>query len=338
MSKATVATNTGSQNKLVALKKGRKELVSQDAISSWLEEAQSGKSLLSPVIPFSADGAQLEVEAQGMSTGTKSTYAAVLGAQGAILTAMGCWVANAVMASASLSHILPIWFDVSAIAAGAGLSGFGSYFFMSSNKKDKALWNTCLNVQSEGLRSWLWARYQVEVSDEALAVAAVDMLKHKETISLLDSNDRNWVLRLNIEKWNYQLEPRKIEVKPVHQETSLQQAPVTIAVGASFLPESAQKVVDSIDIRLSQLHKFALSTEQAHVVSRTVEDAREAVAAFERLDALGAGESGLERLTSILSLLDGELEKIVQVRIAEESVGFATHQKSVEARVSGVGA
>lgn len=335
MSKSMVAMNTGSQDELVALKQGRKELVSQDAISSWLEEAQSGKSLLAPVIPSTVDGSQLKLDTQEMSTGMISGYAITVGSQGAVFGLIGSWIANAALAShSSLSG----WSVLSIAAAGAGLFGGGSFLLMRfGNKKGKLLWDTCLRIQSEGLRPWLQTRYQVKVVNEVLTAIAEGMLQGKKAISFSDADKHNWILRLAKNKHSYQLEPAPIDAKTDVQVTSLQQAPVKIVVGTSSLPATAQTVIDSIDTRLSQLHKFALSTEQSHVVARTVEDAREAVAAFERLDALGAGESGLERLVSILGLLDGELEKIVQVRIAEESVGFAARQKSVEARVSGVG-
>jgi hypothetical protein len=337
MSKAMVAVNAGSQNEVVSVKSGRKEIVSQDRLTSWLEEARSGKSLLSPVIPSTVNGSQLELNAQGMNTGTISVYAIMLGAQGAAVGGIGSWIINAALASSSSSFVLPAWFDLSTVAAGAGLLGVGSVLLTRFfNKKGTLLWNTVLQIQSEGLRSWLQARYQVEVSDEVLAVTAANMLQSKKNINLSDTSSRNWVLRFNGDKQSYQLDPQQVAVKSVEQEALLQQAPVKIAVGTASLPDSAQNIVDSIDTRLTQLHKFALSTEQSHVVARTVEDAREAVAAFERLDALGAGESGLERLTSILRLLDGELEEIVQARIAEESTVFASRQRKIEARHSKV--
>jgi hypothetical protein len=341
MSKAMVAMNTGSQNELVALKRGRKEIVSQNNLNSWLEEARSGKNLISTVLLAGMKkknygiGDVLEREAEPVSKAAAWAYSSPMALFGALSGFGGSWVINA-SSMVNTSTTLPVSFgeaiSVSLIGAAVLGSGFFSWLW-SASKKDKAIWDNVVYAQSDGLRAWLHTRHDIIVSDEILQKVAIAMLKFQRSISFMDVDGHKWVLRVRDSGDRYQLEPAPIDVKTDVQVTSLQQAPVKIVVGTSSLPEPAQKIIDSIDVRLSQLHKFALSTEQSHVVARSVEDAREAVAAFERLDALGAGASGLERLVSILSLLDRELERIVQSRIAEESAGFALHQQSVEARM-----
>jgi len=339
-----VAMNTDSQNELGALKRGRKEIVSQDNLSSWLEEARSGETLISTVLLTGMKkknygiGDMLEREAESVSKASAWAYSSPVALFGALSGFGGSWAINA-LTMVNTNTTLPISFGGAISVSLIGAAIFGSGFFSwlcSASKKDKAIWDDVVYVQSDGLRAWLQTRHDITVSDKILQKVAIAMLKFQRSIFFIDVSGHKWVLCVRGPGDEYQLEPAPIYAKTDVQTASLQQAPVKIAVGTVSLPKPAQKTVDSIDTRLGQLHKFALNTEQSHVVTRTVEDAREAVAAFERLDALGAGASGLEHLTSILRLLDRELEEIVQARIAEESTVFASRQQKVEARLNKV--
>jgi hypothetical protein len=143
-------------------------------------------------------------------------------------------------------------------------------------------------------------------------------LTNQDSVPFADVEGRLWVLRKN-SAGMYQVEPQQVAVEASETPDGIRQAPVVLSVGAAHLDGELGRLGEKIDTRLAQLQKFALTVDESHVVSRTVGDARDAVAAFERLQLLGAGESGTAYLLDVLRLLDAELESIVQVKVSQET-------------------
>jgi hypothetical protein len=313
-----VPVSSSSEVPAIVVKAGKEELVSTDAVASWLEGASSGKELLSSVIPSTAkkqyNGANILAWTDGEGL---AMHSAALGLVTSILGGI-------IGAALNYSHVMaqepinPFSFGLPPliIALAGGLS-----FYMPARmtiSKNQALWSQLMNVQSKGTQNWLQERYGVAVSDEVLTVLASGMLTNQDSVPFADVEGRLWVLRKN-SAGMYQVEPQQVAVEASETPDGIRQAPVVLSVGAAHLDGELGRLGEKIDTRLAQLQKFALTVDESHVVSRTVGDARDAVAAFERLQLLGAGESGTAYLLDVLRLLDAELESIVQVKVSQET-------------------
>jgi hypothetical protein len=165
---------------------------------------------------------------------------------------------------------------------------------------------------------------------------ASDVLTNQDSTPFADEKGQLWVLRRS-SSGLYQVEPQQVAVEASEVPDGIRQAPVTLSVGAARLDGELGELGEKIDTRLAQLQKFALTVEESHVVSRTVGDARDAVAAFERLQLLGAEESGTAYLLDVLRLLDSELEGIVQVKVLQETELLRAGKQKALARQGKVG-
>jgi hypothetical protein len=329
-----VPVNSSSEVSAIVVKSGKKELVSADAVASWLDTTSSGKELLSSVIPSTAQhfkGAQIKAQTNpagiAINTAGFGMFSSVIGA-----------FVGAGLNYSSLAGHGPLnsvtYFSPPVIAAVAGAVSF--YFPMRIvYRNSKKLWSQLMPVQSEGTRKWLDARYGVGVSDEVLMVLASDVLTNQDSTPFADEKGQLWVLRKN-SSGLYQVEPQQVTVKASEAPDSIRQAPVVLSVGAAHLDGELGELGERIDTRLAQLSRFALTVEESHVVSRTVGDARDAVAAFERLQLLGAAESGSTYLLDVLRLLDAELEGIVQVKVSQETELLRAGKQKAIARQVGV--
>jgi hypothetical protein len=341
MSKDVAVANNSSQEITVSsMKLGKKEVVSEERVASWLEDTASGKYALSSVIPADVPNKYKGSSLHGGTTAASfeslvqdTGLGAGLGAMFGMVGSMPALYALDWSGSAAFLTTL------GTMIVGAGLLGFSWHGFpRASQKRHRVLWSKIMAVQRKGIHTWLNARYGIQVSDDMAETLALRMLTQPYIVGsgFQDANGQIWVLSLDESVKGFLVEPKPVEVKEVETPASIRQAPVILSVGAGHLAGEAGKLGKHIDLRLAQLSRFALTVEESHVVARAVEDAREAVAGFERLELLGAGENGLDRLTGILSLLDGELDAILQVKIAEEDAALLARQKSVEARLSKV--
>lgn len=310
---------------------GKKELVSEDAVASWLEVAISGKELLTSVITSTVKKRHRGESLKELSDSANIYINTVVGAA-SIGTSVGVFatlfshsdVANPFIA------LSPLFISVSI----TGIVLHVSQLFTS--RKYRTIWNKLITVQSEGTRKWLQERYGVTVSDEVLTVLASDVLTNQKSTPFTGSEGQLWVLRRS-SSGLYQVEPQQIAVQASEAPEGIRQAPVMLSVGAAHLDSELGELGEKIDTRLAQLQKFALTVEESHVVSRTVGDARDAVAAFERLQLLGAEESGSAYLLDVLRLLDSELESIVQVKVLQETELLRAGKQKAIARQVEVG-
>jgi hypothetical protein len=330
-----IPVSSSSEVSAIAVKPGKKELVSADVVASWLDVTSSGKELLSSVIPSTAQnfkGAQIKAETNF------AVIAINTGMFGLLSSIIGGFVGAGLNYSSLAGHG-PLnsvtYFSPPAIAVVAGAASF--YFPMRSvHRNSKKLWSQLMSVQSDGTRKWLQERYGVGVSDEVLMVLASDVLTDQDSTPFADEKGQLWVLRRS-SSGLYQVEPQQVAVEASEVPDGIRQAPVVLSVGAAHLDGELGELGEKIDTRLAQLQKFALTVEESHVVSRTVGDARDAVAAFEWLQLLGAEESGTAYLLDVLRLLDSELEGIVQVKVSQETELLRSSQQKAIARQSEVG-
>ena len=335
MSKDVAVGNNSSQEIAVSsMKLGKKEVVSEERVSSWLEDMASGKYALSSVIPgdapYNYQGSAVYRSAAKIPLEELAEFTFVGGAFGAFLVGLG---------SVPVTFALPLSNSMFAVVtsgmfvAGFGIFGFSWHILLHAIKRHyRVLWSQLAPVQSQGVHTWLDARYGIQINKDVAEALAEQVLIGTPMYEFQDVNGQIWVLRFDESVKGFLVEPKPVEVKEVEASAGIRQAPVILSVGAGHLVGEAGKLGKHIDLRLAQLSRFALTIEESHVVARAVEDAREAVTGFERLELLGAGENGLERLTGILSLLDGELDAILQTKIAEEDQALLARQKSVENR------
>jgi hypothetical protein len=337
MSQDIAVANKGLQEIVISsMKLGKKEVISEERVSSWLEDMASGKYALSSVIP--ADAPQ-KYQGKALYSGTTAaSFESLvqdtgLGAGfGAMFGMVGSMPA---LYALDLSGSAAIFTTFGTMIVGAGLLGFSWHGFpRASQKRHRVLWSKVMAVQHKGIHAWLNARYGIQVSDDMAEKLASQVLTEPYIVGsgFQDVNGQLWVLRFDESVKGFLVEPKAVEVKEVEAPAGIRQAPVILSVGAGHLDGDAGMLGKHIDLRLAQLSRFALTIEESHGVARAVEDAREAVAGFERLELLGAGKNGLDRLTGILGLLDGELDAILRAKIAEEDEALLARQRSVEAR------
>jgi hypothetical protein len=335
MSKTVVAIANKSSQEIapIAVKSGKKEVVSEEQVASWLEDAASGEYALFSVVP-----SDVRKKNQGVTMHQKMTEASFENVTLGVLSGLTGGLLSCAMFAIAVNidpSSLPFSTFFEFLLGGASVLGTSSYaFHQFSKKRYRALWNKVMAVQSDGIHAWLDARYGIQVSDNVAEKLATQVLIETYIIrsEFQDMNGRFWVLRFDKSVKGFLVEPKPVEVKEVEAPARIRQAPVILSVGAGHLAGEAGKLGKHIDLRLAQLSRFALTVEESHGVARAVEDAREAVAGFERLELLGAGKNGLDRLTGILSLLDGELNAILQAKITEEDRALIARQQSVEAR------
>jgi hypothetical protein len=339
MSKAISVVNTGSQEVApVTVKAGKKEVVSSEVLTSWLEETSSGSAALTSVVPSQVYQKyrfrNLTESPNPMSLKDCMQATTLFGSAGLISSMCVYAIAYAIEPSLSSSLV----FNISAVSSTTLLGAVGWIpFFVPALKKQAAVWHQLKEVQSRGTKAWLAARYGIEVSDSTLNKLAEFILLGRTSVMFADVSKQLWTLRTSPGSNGFLVQPRTVALEKVATPTQLSQAPIMVSVGAKDLPVEAQSVVDQVDARLSQLHQFALTTEEAHVVARSVKDAQEAVITFEQLRILGAEASGVNQLVAVMEILLSELEGIVNKKAAEVSERLVAQQATVNARQSEIG-
>jgi len=320
----------------IVVKSGRKELVSADAVASWLESTASGKALLSSVLPSTVKKRYSGANIVGWTDAKEVVvFSYVFGFLSSLFGVVvgGALNSHHIAVGEPASVSTAVW----PILVTAVTGGFSFYVpTRIKTSKCQALWNKLMPIQSEGIREWLEARYGIAVSDEVLTVLASGALTNQNSVPFADEKGQLWVLRRNASGL-YQVEPQQVTVQASEAPEGIRQAPVMLSVGAAHLDGELGELGERIDTQLAQLQKFALTVEESHVVSRTVGDARDAVAAFERLQLLGAEESGSAYLLDVLRLLDSELESIVQVKVSQETELLRAGKQKAIARQVEVG-
>jgi hypothetical protein len=339
MSKAISVVNTGLQEVTpVTVKAGKKEVVSSEVLTSWLEETSSGSAALTSVVSSQVHRKyrfrNLTESPNPMSLKDCAQATTLFGGLGLISSMFVYGMAYGIEPSLSSSLV----FNISAVSSTTLLGAVGWIpFFIPALKKQAAVWHQLKEVQSRGTKAWLAARYGIEVSDSTLNKLAEFILLGRTSVMFADVSKQLWTLRTSPGSAGFLVQPRTVVLEKVATPTQLSQAPIMVSVGAKDLPVEAQSVVDQVDARLSQLHQFALTTEEAHVVARSVKDAQEAVMTFEQLRILGAEASGVNQLVAVMEILLSELEGIVNKKAAEVSERLVAQQAIVNARQSEVG-
>jgi len=176
-------------------------------------------------------------------------------------------------------------------------------------------------ITRRGLKNWLKARYDIEVSkgqlDKLMDYPSIHANVYGEDtssygIQFVDVDGLKLVLNTNennSEGWNVTAYKEDKVEEPIEAERVSSLEELTTKV---VLPGEANTIFGSISNRVSQLEQYSLETEASHNILRIVQDAREAVATYSKLEVLGEAETGLTDLVEVLSILNEELLAIVR--------------------------
>jgi len=354
MSKDIVVANSSQEIAPIELKrKGQKELVSKAAVASWLETTSSGKDLISSVLWMNRNnrlhGTKIAYRSGGLFSPSGiadfNRYGSIAVPALAISLIPG-WLLNGFLIGPQLfSHFpgldpsngLGAWI-IAALIAGPGVLPMVSWlpFFSTSRRKYERAWNQLLAVQSEGMQGWLKSRHGVEIGEKTLRALADTVLRDVNQLKFMDVEQRLWVLQYNGSS-GYQLErtddsdSQKIELADVVKPLAV------LSLSTGKLGGEAAVLGERIDVRIAQLRQFPLTATQSQSVQSAVEDARETVASFERLQALGVGGAAEGHLLDVLRLLDTEIKSIVEAKVAEETAALFARKERAVARYDEVG-
>jgi hypothetical protein len=331
------------------VKLGQRELIPVAEAHGWLRETASGKGFLRSVLSVQTkhrkpNGETITRRASHLSVErvfelfagpfVLSSLPAFIGSfsvAGAVGEMPGVSSASILLSLVGTMFVVP--FGVGAIATAAMLP-----FYKPYQQKYVHMQSQLMRLQGEGMKVWLRARYNIQVADSIQEFISTHVLQGTPEMYFDDVDGRWWTMKFNKAEEAYYVVPKSVEVSMADAPSGLEkQADVILSVGAAHLDGELGQFGTRIDARLTQLHKFALSVEEAHVLSRTVEDAREAVTGFERLELLGAAESGAAYLLDVLRLLDAELESIVQAKVTEETKALLARKQRAAARQDMVG-
>jgi hypothetical protein len=331
------------------VKLGRRELVSANEAATWLQEAASGKGFLASVLLVQTKRSKIEETtiARRASDLNRDRLAQIFGLPFLISVLPGIAASFGI---ADLVGDIPGATGVSVMSAlagsmfaipfvaGASVTAASLPFYKPYQRRYVQAQKQLTSLQGEGVRAWLHARYNIQVTYHVREFIAGHVLSGTPEMHFDDADGRWWTMKFDTTEEAYYVIPKSVEVSKVDAPSGLaKQADVILSVGAAHLDGELGQLGARIDARLTQLHKFALSLEEAHVLSRTVEDAREAVTGFERLELLGAAESGSAYLLDVLRLLDSELESIVQAKVAQETEALLARKQRAAARQDMVG-
>ena len=335
MSKVVAIMNTGSQEVApVTVKAGKKkEVVSSEVLTAWLEEATSGSAALTSVVPsqvYQKYRFRHLTESPNPMSLKDCSQATGLFAGAGLISSMAVYIIAYAIEPDLSSNLI---FNLGVVGSTTLLGAVGWIpFFVPALKKQAVVWHQLKKVQSRGTKAWLAARYGIEVSDSTLNKLAEFILLGSTNVMFTDVSKQLWTLRTSSENAGFLVQPREVVLDKATPSVQLSQAPIRVSVGVKNLPVEVQSVVDQVDARLSQLHQFALTTEEAHVVARAIKDAQEAVMTFEQLRILGAEASGVSQLIDVMKVLLSELECVAKKKATEASERLASRQALVNAR------
>lgn len=291
-----------------------KELAFKAEAQNWLKRMSLGVEKFSPLIS-SQKSQSLIAKSRFTNALARWTYpTAPVGSFAGVATLLPMGK-ESLLSEPTLAPLILVGFTIGAtVFIGAPLSKF------TQHRSRKKYTETHLIIQ-QGLKNWLKARYDIEVNEEQMEKLMKYPILHAKAylneaseygIDFVDVNGRKWVFNTDKNKsegWNVTAYEEKVIEKPVEPERATSLKELTEEV---VLPGEANAIFESISNRVAQLEQYSLETEASHNILRIVQDAREAVATYKKLDALGEAGTGLADLVEVLSILNEELLAIVR--------------------------
>lgn len=225
-------------------------------------------------------------------------------------------------------------------------AGVGTFKFLRRNKEKQAgQVKQFLKIADEldvsGLTQWLKRRYDLSIDKQPADVMVKHMYqtgkKSKESIEFVDSNKpgRLWSLKYDHNKLAWLVE--EVDVNKSGQTLSLsavqQTEPVNIfEMKPASLSGECAVLLESFYARQEKLRPLKLSTESQHVALRCNEDLRQALALHYKLVHVGKAELADLRLGEALSLLNDELNMLLEQEIQTLDSEFQVQNTYLKSR------
>jgi hypothetical protein len=311
-------------------KRKKTPVVSAEDVTYWYERMSSGRERFSPVVEkWFASSAR--TEAEPFTLGTALYFGTCFGIVGLPFGVVAAIVSG-------------LFFDTGAealapVLVGSALTtGFAwQPFTIAKTKKAQYLYQQILTHTSQGLVSWMQARYGLTISAAEAGTVAKAVLGLDRNIPFTDISGKPWLLKLNKKSEEYQVEEVPVASKKLvkNKKKKSQQLSLSKEIASTkpvALPDEANTVFQKIKSHLGQLNQLSLNTENMHIINRVADDVREAVSAYEKLQVLGAETIGGTELTRVLGLLDTELAQIIQDEIDVARGTLVSHGDYVQAR------
>jgi hypothetical protein len=289
--------NEMSTELVVPVQKKGKELIFQDQVKAWLETVSAGKELFVSVVPSNVR----RKYPNSFSVG----FIAWIGVTGMDL--VGEVVMRLHSGWTPLDETQQAVFSGMVFGPAFAAAIVSSWIAHKGDKRTAAIWDSVVEFEKQGLSAWLKARYGLIVSDETLKEMAEKILSNQAT-QFSDDEGSIWVLRdtppdaAGNVSWFVEEQQLTVVEEPAMLEASVVEV---------VLPGEAKTLHDSILNRLDVLKAYSLSVESSHNVSRSEQEARQAILSYRKLEALGEGAHGYAELVDVLSAVNEDLLAIV---------------------------
>lgn len=306
-------------------------VVPAEDVTYWYERMSSGRERFVPMVE-KYFGNEARTKATPFTFEESFGFGAFFGMMGLPLAGIGMAVSSFFIQMGA-EAVAPI------LVGSALTTGFiWQPVLLVKIKKAQYLYQQLRVHTSQGLISWMQARYGLTISTSEANTVADSILGLGHKITFTDTSQKNWLLKLDKTSDGYQVEEVPAVVKKLtkkkkkkkSQQLSLSKE--VTSVKPVSLPDEANKVFLQIETRIGQLNQLSLSTEHAHIIDRVTDDVREAVSGYEKLHLLGAEAEGEKELTRVLGLLDAELAHIIQDEIDVARGALVSHGDYVQAR------
>jgi hypothetical protein len=297
-------------------KPSSKEITFRTEAQNWLDRMSLGVEKFSPLISSQ----------KSQSLIAKSRFANALALWTYPTAPMGTFTGLATLISMGREFLLSELALVPLVLVGCTVGAtalIGVPLSKLTQRKSRKKYAETHLINQQGLKNWLKARYGIEVNEEQMeelmkypTLHANAYLYLRETseynIDFVDVDGRKWVFNTDKDKsegWHVTPYKEKAVKKPIKSEQTTSLKEITEEV---VLPGEANAIFGSISNRVAQLEQYSLETEASHNILRIVQDTREAIATYKKLDALGEADTGLADLVEVLSILNEELLAIVR--------------------------
>lgn len=219
MSKETIMSSSSHDVPAITVKPGKTALISAESVTSWLDEAASGRSFLSSII-YAYTGEQRRgvvlFERAAPADGSKVSAAVLLLIIVPFFFLFNWFVHTFFPAASEQSSGQRV--VLMCIAFGFPLVfSFTAWipFFAARRKKFAALWKSVRKVQAEGVQLWLEARYGLQVDELTRQILSDGMLLDASVIPFVSVDSVEWVLQRDDSTCKYQAQAKQVEAEVV---------------------------------------------------------------------------------------------------------------------------
>lgn len=297
--------------------------VTADVVKTWLANTESGNNLFAPVLK-AAEVNELHFAQKSSTFDSVSIIAAVP-------TIMSS------MSGIGLAYTHNIGLVCLGFLLGPVVGAVSWPFVRGKKKRAVIQWKYVKSVHTVGLRSWLHARYGITVSDGMIS-DVLDLMAVDSSVSFGDATGQGWMLKADASGsepvWYVERDAAEL-AKTVAAEPKVVEA--AVVERESLLVGEAAVLYERIQSQVNMLRSYSLEAESSHNVLRVLEDARQAVATYEKWRFLNVDGAGDEKLIHVLTILDGELSALVASEARSLEGSLDTQSAYLESRQLDVG-